>query len=117
MLPRASRLHENASPDGERTGWLANAGESQEEEEVKKLTAENKENAAEIAKLTESMNANQQAIVQMQNELAEINAKLKKQENGFNAALATLKQRLQTDAGKIRTYLGPVASPGPSRKK
>ena len=35
MLPRASRLHENASPDGERTGWLANAGESQEEEAKK----------------------------------------------------------------------------------
>jgi chromosome segregation ATPase len=84
---------------------------------VRKLTGENQDNAAEIEKLTAKITANQNAISQLQNELAEINAKLKRQENGFTAAYNSVKQRLQTDAGKIATYLGPVASTGSSRKK
>jgi len=87
------------------------------EETVKRLNAENQEHAAEIAKLTDAMTSNQQSITQLQNELAEMNAKLKKQENGFNAAFNILKQRLQTDAGKIKTYLGAGDSPGSTRKR
>jgi chromosome segregation ATPase len=89
----------------------------EKEETVRKLTGENQDNAAEIEKLTAKITANQQSIAQLQNELAEINAKLKKQENGFTTAYNSLKQRLQTDAGKITTYLGPVESTGSSRKK
>jgi chromosome segregation ATPase len=87
------------------------------EEQVKKLTGENQENAAEIEKLTAEITTNQQTITQLQNDLADINARLKRQENGFLAAFTLLKQRLQTDAGKIRSYLGPVESSGPPRKK
>jgi hypothetical protein len=87
------------------------------EVQVKKLTGENQQNSAEIERLTAEITANQQSITQIQNELADINAKLKRQENGFLAAFTLLKQRLQTDAGKIRSYLGPVEPAGPSRKK
>jgi chromosome segregation ATPase len=86
------------------------------ESQVKKLTGENQEDSAEIEKLTARITANQQEITRLQNELADISAKLKRQENGFLAAFTMLKQRLQTDAGKIRSYLGPVAPAGPSRK-
>lgn len=89
----------------------------EKEDTVRKLTGENQDNAAEIEKLTAKITANQQSIAQLQNELAEINAKLKKQENGFTTAYNSLKQRLQTDAGKITTYLGSVESTGSSRKK
>ena len=87
------------------------------EDRVKQLNGENQENGAEIEKLTAKIATNQQVIGQLQNELTEINSRLKKQENGFNAAFNSLKQRLQTDAGKITTYLGPVESTRSSRKK
>ncbi len=90
------------------------------EDKVKQLTGQNQDNAADIEKLTAQVTANQQAIAQLQNELADINAKLKRQEGSFNAAFNTLKQRLQTDAQKINTYLGPVAasqSTASTRKK
>jgi chromosome segregation ATPase len=88
----------------------------EKEGRVRQLTGENQEDAAEIEKLTAKITANQKSIAQLQNELADINAKLKGQENGFNAAFNALKQRLQTDAGKITTYLGPAETKGTSRK-
>jgi hypothetical protein len=76
------------------------------EGEIKQLTNENADHAAEIQKLTSLIAANQQNIAELQNELADVNDKLKQKENSFMAAFKSLKDQLQADAGKINTYLG-----------
>jgi len=77
----------------------------QKEREIKRLTDENTDHAAEIQKLTATMNLNQQSISKSQGELADINARLDRRKAGFLAAYNILKQRLQGDKGKLQTYL------------
>jgi hypothetical protein len=90
------------------------------EKKVKRLTDENLADTAEIQKLTTAIEKNQQEITQLQQELAEINGKLKRQEESFTAAFNEMKERLRTDVAKMKTYLGPVVAAqatGNSRKK
>jgi len=91
----------------------------QKEREIKRLTDENSDHAAEIQKLTATMNLNQQGIAKGQAELADINARLDRRKAGFLAAYNILKQRLQGDKGKLQTYLSnelAAQQPKPSRK-
>jgi hypothetical protein len=92
---------------------------TEKEHEIKQLTLENDDHSAEIQKLTASININQQNISKLQGELAEINARLNQRKAGFTAAYNSLKQRLQGDEGKIKTYLGPelAAQPVKTTKK
>jgi chromosome segregation ATPase len=116
----------NGILDGERDKFdealRATVGEDvvDKEKQVKRLTDENLASSAEIQKLTAEIEANRQAIARLQQQLAEINGKLKRQEDSFTAAFNEVKERLRSDAAKITTYLGPVVaaqSTGNSRKK
>jgi FtsZ-binding cell division protein ZapB len=79
----------------------------EKEEMVTGLTVEITKDSEEIGKLTARINANQETITRLQNELAEIKRKLTQREADFNAAYAAMTQRLQADAQKIRMYLKP----------
>ena len=90
------------------------------EKKVKRLTDENQADTEEIQKLTAAIEKNQQEITQLQRELAEINGRLKRQEESFTAAFNEVKARLKNDVNKMKTYLGPVVAAqatGNSRKK
>ncbi|MGA9120302.1 MAG: hypothetical protein WB699_13145 [Bacteroidota bacterium] len=91
----------------------------QKEKQIKQLTGENDDHSAEIQKLTAAINLNQQSITKLQGELADINARLDQRKSGFMAAYNSLKQRLQGDEGKIKTYLSQelAAQPAISNKK
>jgi hypothetical protein len=88
------------------------------ENEIKQLSDENSEYAAQIQKLTDTITTNQQSIVQLQGELTEVNDKLKHKENSFMAAYRSMKEQLQSDARKINTYLSSaIAAQPPSDTK
>lgn len=88
------------------------------ENEIKQLTDENTEYAAQIQKLTDTITANQQSIARLQSELADVNNKLKQKENSFMAAYRSMKDQLQSDARKINTYLSSaIAAQPPSDTK
>ena len=90
----------------------------EKENEIKKLTDENTDHSDEIKKRTETINANQSNITRLQDELAEVNGKLKQKENSFMEAYRLMKQQLQADAQKINMYLGAaIAAQPPSSVK
>jgi hypothetical protein len=83
------------------------------EGEIRQLTEENADHSAEIQKLTAAIAANQQSIIQLQSELADVNDKLKQKENSFLAAYRSLKDQLKADASKISTYLSSAIAAQP----
>jgi chromosome segregation ATPase len=87
------------------------------ENEIKQLTDENADYTAQIQKLTETIAAQQNNIVQLQSELAEVNGKLKQKENSFMSAYRSVKDQLQQDARKINTYLSSAIAAQPSATK
>jgi len=90
----------------------------EKEKQIKQLTEENNEHAAEIRKLTETITANQGTIARLQDELTEVNGKLRQKENSFMEAYRMMKQQLQSDAQKINTYLGSaIGAQAPSTSK
>ncbi len=91
----------------------------QKERQVKQITDENDDHSAEIQKLTAAINLNQQKITKLQGELSEINARLNQRKAGFTTAYNALRQRLQGDEAKIKTYLSQelAAQPAKSEKK
>jgi hypothetical protein len=82
------------------------------ENEIKQLTDENAEYAAQIQKLTATITANQESIARAQGELTEVNDRLKHKENSFMVAYRSMKDQLQADAAKITTYLGGALTAG-----
>jgi uncharacterized coiled-coil protein SlyX len=78
----------------------------EKEHEIKKLTDEDEDHASEIQKLTGLIAANQKNIARLQDELAEVNAKLKQKENSFMEAYRVMKEQIQADSQKVQKYLG-----------
>jgi len=78
---------------------------TEKEKDIKDLTGENDDHAAEIQKLNAAITLNQQKIAKLQAELGDINTRLNQRKAGFLAAYTTLKQRLQSDETKLKTYL------------
>jgi chromosome segregation ATPase len=75
------------------------------EKQIKQLSGENDDHAAEIQKLTAAIALNQQSMAALQSELTELNSRLEQRKAAFAAAYSQLKQRLQADETKLKTYL------------
>jgi chromosome segregation ATPase len=80
---------------------------------VESLTKENEEKAADIKRLTEEINANQQQITTLSVEVSTANSKIEQKKANFTAAYQQLKNEMEADRKKVELYVGaiPVATP------
>lgn len=88
-------------------GHMAKAVTSREDE-VKQFDADMQAKADQIQKLTEEINVMQQKKTAIINEVSTSKAQIEMVKNNFAATMKVFVDRINSDIGKIKTYLKPV---------